>query len=152
MQVRSLLLGLAFALFAFAAQAADTPRLTGEVNYKTYPGFAAYLKARGSKPIAIDVTIPLDNEDGVEGHLTTYVLDGQFQLAYLAGTKSSTIYSDTGVELVDNDTTYTLKGVFKVTSDEPAGETPYLSLEEVDSPAGAHSKDVKVSSLKPGAN
>jgi len=148
---RTALFGAVLLGFAVPAMAADlTPRLVGEINYQTYPAVAAFLNENVGKPVAFEVALPIDNEE-TDGHLTTFVLDGQFEIAYLAGEKTSRIYSDVGFDLV-NDSDYTLDGVFTVTKGEADAEAPYLALDAVASSDGLTFQDVAIASLKAPAN
>jgi len=146
--LRGALTASALLALTFAAQAADPVlRLGGAVNYRNYPGVAKLLFGALEKPVVLDITIPVDNEEA-EGHLTTFVLDGQFEIAHLAGADGSRIYADTGFELVD-DNHYTLKGAFKVMSGGVHSGIPYLLLEPTEVPGDAAYKDIAAASLEP---
>ena len=141
-------LAVAAAVTLFAslpAMAKDpVPRLTGEITYAEFPKVVAYLK-KAKKPVAFDVTLPIDNEES-DGHLTTFVLDGQFEVAYLAGKKSSKLYAQTGFDLID-DSYYTLKGVYTFSSSGKDDDgVPLMSLDEV-TDAGDAFKDIPVKTL-----
>lgn len=123
------------------AGAEDLPRLTGELTYKDYPKFAFYISQAVDQKLAFDLTVPIDNEES-DGHLTTFVLDGQFELAYLNGDATSRLYADTGFELV-NDSFYTLKGVYRIV----APEKGVLALETLDEEPAGPFKDMTVDSL-----
>ncbi|MGD9912989.1 MAG: hypothetical protein AB7S80_02830 [Rhizobiaceae bacterium] len=134
----------------FAAQAADPVlRLSGAVNYRNFAPVAALIHQSRANPVVLDITIPVDNEEA-EGHLTTFVLDGQFEVALLAGDKGSNLYADVGFELVD-DSYYALKGSFNVLTGDPRkGQMiPDLLLEAVELPADVTFKDVSAESLEP---
>lgn len=124
----------------FAADAVT--RLTGELNYKNYPKLAAFLKKAGKKAVAFDITLPIDNEES-DGHMTTFGLDGQFEIAYLAGKKTSKIYADVGYDLV-NDDHYTLKGTYTV--DQPTADEPSYGLNAVEKEPASF-KDTSIDSL-----
>lgn len=145
--LQAVLLATSLFVSGVCAEAAETlPRLSGEVNYATYPGFAAYLFDHLEQPLALDITLPVDNEEA-DGHLTTFVLDGQFEAAYLAGPDGSKLYADNGFDLVD-DRYYTLKGTFTV---QPAGVhsgIPYLQLDPAEEPSGASFEEIAVATLK----
>jgi hypothetical protein len=131
------------------AFAQDIPRFRGQLDRGSYPLLAKKLFSMSGKPVAFDVTIPLDNDES-KGHLTTFVLDGQFELAWLAGKKGSKVYADTGFDLVD-DSYYTLKGVFTVGSiDKDDDGVPTLLLDEVQAKAGATFSDIDTATLKTG--
>jgi hypothetical protein len=134
--------------FTVAVQAADPVlRLSGAVNYRNYTPVANLLFDALEKPVVLDLTIPVDNEE-TEGHLTTFVLDGQFEITHLAGPDGSKILTETGFELVD-DSYYTLKGGFKVMSGGVHSGIPWLLLEPTEVPAGAAFKDVAAEELEP---
>lgn len=148
MMLRAVSTAAAFAAFTFAVQAAEPVlRLTGAVNYRNYPGVATLLFDALEKPVVLDITIPVDNEEA-EDHLTTFVLDGQFEIAHHAGPDGSRIYAETGYELVDDDY-YTLKGAFRVVSGGVHSGIPYLLLEPTGVPADATYKDVSAETLEP---
>ncbi|MDI6028303.1 hypothetical protein QBK99_19100 [Corticibacterium sp. UT-5YL-CI-8] len=136
-------LALASALFAFgtaAAGAEELPRITGQVTYENFPRLEAFLLQKVDKSVALDLKLAVNNDE-TEGNLTTFVLDGQFEIAYLQSGEPSRIYADTGFDLV-NDDHYTLQGVFSVEASDDA-----IGLSEVDAPADKTYKDVGVDDL-----
>ncbi|MBD0414126.1 hypothetical protein [Oryzicola mucosus] len=136
-------LALASALFAFGTAAADAEelsRITGKVTYENFPRLEAFLLQAVGKSVALDLTLAVNNDE-TEGNLTTFVLDGQFEIAYLQPGEPSRIYADTGFDLV-NDDHYTLQSVFSVEASDRA-----IGLNEVDAPAETTYKDVSVDDL-----
>ena len=96
------------------------------------------------------MTIPLDNDE-TDGHLTTFMLDGQFELAQLEPGAARKIYVDGGeIELV-SEKSYTVKGAYSVEIADEAGETPSLYLASVETEAGASFEDINVTNLPPAA-
>lgn len=106
------LLALALAAGAQAQEAART--VTGTLTFENYPRLEAYLRKATGRMVALDLSLALDNTEE-DGHLSTFVLDGQFEIARHARGGASRIYAQTGFDLVDSDTRYTLRGVFDVT-------------------------------------
>lgn len=144
---RTLLAAFAAAAAALAAPAhAGALKLVrGEVTAATWPGFSALLFETLENPVMLDVTIPVDHDES-DGHLSTFVLDGQLELAFHAGPKGSNVYADTGFELVD-DGFYTLKGTFVVKPASVHSGIPWLMLEETEPAAGGY-LDVAVDTLR----
>ena len=123
------------------------PRITGELNYGNFERVAAYLTKAIDRKVALDVTLPLNNDE-TDGNMTTFVLDGQFEIAHLKPGAPSVLYVDAGFDLVD-DKYYTLKGVFDV-QDGGAEAPGTLSLAFVDAPAGATFTDMPIDQLPAG--
>lgn len=100
---------------AAGAQAQDAARtVTGTLTFENYPRLEAYLMKAAGRTVALDLSMPLDNMEE-DGHLSTFVLDGQFEIAHHARGNVSRIYAQNGFDLVDSDTRYTVRGVFDVT-------------------------------------
>jgi hypothetical protein len=119
-------------------QAQDAERtVTGTLTFKNYPRLAAYLQKAAGSTVALDLSMPLDNAEE-NGHLSTFVLDGQFEIARHATGGASRIYAQNGFDLVDADTRYTLRGLFDVTAEADADGTVFgLDIPaERDIPAG----------------
>lgn len=100
-----------------STHAAEPVRVTGELTYKNFPRFEAYLLKAGTASVELDLTMAIDNDE-TDGHLTTFVLDGQFEIAHLKPGKPTRIYADAGFELVDAQDRYTFAGVFTVDADD----------------------------------
>lgn len=111
----AVLLALASAPNASARDAART--VTGTLTFANYPRLEAYLREAAGGTVALDLSVPLDNVED-DGHLSTFVLDGQFEIAHHVASKASRIYAQNGFDLVDADTRYTLRGVFDVTAEK----------------------------------
>ncbi len=131
---------------AAPASAEDVLRIKGAVNYRNYPAFAKLLFEAADKPVALDVTIPLDNEE-TEGHLSTFVLDGQFEVAFHSSADGSKIYADTGFEFVDENY-YALKGDFVVQPGDDGSGTRSIMLEPKALPKGASFREVDAATLE----
>lgn len=102
----------------FGAWAQDAPQtVTGTLTFENYPRFEAYLTKNKGRTVALDLSLPLDNAEE-DGHLSTFVLDGQFEIARHAPGEASRIYAQNGFDLVDSETRYTLRGVFDVTAEK----------------------------------
>ena len=145
--LRSVLLTATFVLCAFAAQAEDVLRVTGAVNYRNYPGFASLLFDRLEKPVALDITIPHDNEEAEE-HLTTFMQDGRLEVTLHGGPNGSKILTDTGFQFVDENY-YTLQGVFAVQPGGVLSGIPHLLLQPAALPKGATFAEVAAETLEP---
>ncbi len=144
---RTLLVLLASAALALPANAAALKRVSGELKYKNFAGFAELLRQTAKSDVVLDLTVPLDNDEA-DGHLTTFVLDGQFEIAYLAGKATTKIYVDVGFDFID-EKYYTLDGTFRVIANGVEDGVRYYALELVD-PANGGFIDVKIDELKAG--
>lgn len=143
---RILLAALAAIVTVMPAGAETIKRVTGELTFQNYPGFAALLRS-GEDLLVLDITVPLDNDES-EGHLSTFVLDGQFEIAYHSAENPSRIYVDLDFEFVDG-RYYRLDGTFVVMPDSIEDGVRIFSLEATDSDDD-ELEDLKLDDLRAG--
>jgi len=135
----------ALAAVAVAGAAERLPRVTGDVAYENFGRLESYLRQAAGKQIGLDLTLPLDNAEE-RGHLTTFMLDGQFELSHIQPDHPTKIYLDGGeINLVD-DKSYTIDGVYAVELADEGNEVPSLYLVSVDA-EGAAFDDVQMIDL-----
>jgi hypothetical protein len=144
MRLRRLALASALLLAGLAtAGAAERAMVIGTLTYDNFPKLEAYLRKAGSEQIMLALNMAVDNDE-TDGHMTTFVLDGQFEIAHLRPGKPVRIYSDSG-ELDDSQEHYLLEGIFTVEQGDDS-----LGLTFIDAPPGGVSDVIEIDDLPAG--
>lgn len=125
------------------AGAAERAMVIGTLTYDNFPKLEAYLREAGSEQVMLALDMAVDNDES-EGHMTTFVLDGQFEIAHLQPGKPVRIYSDSG-ELDDSQEHYLLEGIFTVEQGDDS-----LGLTFIDLPPHGAANTIEIDDLPAG--